>query len=189
MLTLIGAAVVLAAGCGGQTTTSILPTEVTQTPTPVALAPFSDAVKGQTIDGITCDSSERLVYHIHSHLAIFVNNVQRGIPKNIGVLFGGHATVPGGACLYWLHSHTDDGIIHVEAPIVRTFTLGDYFDVWGIPLDGTHVGPADGHLVVYVNGHQYSGDVRTIALDMHTLIQLDVGGNVAPAPFSFPLGD
>jgi hypothetical protein len=189
MLTVIAAVVVLAAGCGGPTTASTAPAEVTETPAPVALAPFSDAVRGQTIDGITCDSSEQLVYHIHAHLAIFVNSVQRGIPKNIGVLFGGRAIVPGGACLYWLHSHTDDGIIHVESPKVQTFTLGDYFDIWGIPLDSTRVGPAGGSLIVYVDGHQYSGNVRTIALDVHSLIQLDVDGNVAPAPFSFPLGD
>jgi hypothetical protein len=157
------------------------------TPTPPALAaPNGAAVTGHAIDGITCDASApQLVIHVHAHLAIFVSNATRDVPKNIGIL----ASVNGSPCTYWLHSHDDDGIMHVESPVTRSFTLGDYFDVWGVPLDSTHVGPATGTVVVYLNGQPYAGDVRAIPLASHTLVQLDVNGNVPPASYSFPAGD
>src|SRR5581483_12030445 len=31
-----------------------------------------------------------------------------------------------------LHTHEPDGIIHVESPVNRKFTLGEFFDVWGL---------------------------------------------------------
>jgi hypothetical protein len=34
----------------------------------------------------------------------------------------------------------------------------------------------------------YSGDIRAIPLNACTLVQLDVNGNVAPVPFTFPAG-
>ncbi len=36
-----------------------------------------------------------------------------------------------GGCFYWLHTHTEDGIIHIESPVQRTFTLGHFFAIWG----------------------------------------------------------
>ena len=71
----------------------------------------------------------------------------------------------------------------------RTFTLGNYFDVWGVPLDNSQVGPASGKVIAYLNGQRYTGDVRAIPLNAHNLVQLDVDADVAPAPFSFPFGD
>jgi len=37
-------------------------------------------------------------------------------------------------CLYWLHTHVADGIIHIETPGERSFTLGEFFDIWNQPL-------------------------------------------------------
>jgi hypothetical protein len=125
------------------------------------------------------------VIHVHAHLAVFVDGAARAVPKNIGIL----PSVGGSPWAYWLHSHDDDGIMHVESPVTRSFTLGNYFDVWRLPLDSSHVGPAAGAVIAYVNGHPFPGDVRSIPLTAHTLVQLDVGGNVAPAPSTFPAGD
>ena len=159
------------------------------------LAPISPSVTGQAVDGIQCLGGEQLLFHIHAHLAVYVDGAARTVPEGIGIMpprqetqSGGQAFVTGGSCYYWLHAHTPDGIIHIESPVQRTFTLGDYFDIWGIPLDGTHVGPASGTVIAYVNGQVFSGDVRTIPLGVHGLIQLDVNGNVPPAPFTFPAG-
>jgi hypothetical protein len=30
-----------------------------------------------------------------------------------------------------LHTHDTSGIIHVESPTVRSFTLGEFVDLWG----------------------------------------------------------
>jgi hypothetical protein len=143
------------------------------------LAPVSTAVAGQPVDGITCDAGEQLVFHVHAHLAVYVDGTPRTVPQGIGIT---------STCLYWLHTHTPDGIIHIEAPVQRSFMLGNFFDIWGTTLDGTHVGPAGGTVIAYVNGTRYTGDVRAIPLNAHDMVQLDVNGDVPPAPFTFPQG-
>jgi hypothetical protein len=164
-------------------------------PTGAALAPISTSVTGQTIDGIQCQAGEQLGYHIHAHLAIYVNGTARVIPEGIGIMpprteqsSSEGPFVTGGSCDYWLHAHTADGIIHIESPTQRIYTLGNWFDIWGIPLDSSHVGPATGTVIAYVNGQRYSGDLRAIPLNAHDLIQLDVNKDVAPTPFTFPAG-
>jgi hypothetical protein len=186
-MTAIGVAVAMVIACGSAAATSNSPAATGPTPAaPVLSSPAGATVTGQPIDGISCDASTpQLVIHVHAHLAVFVGGAARAIPKNIGIL----PSVGGSPCTYWLHSHDDDGIIHVESPATRSFTLGDYFDVWGTPLDSSHVGPASGAVTVYVNGQPFTGDVRGIPLAAHTMVQLDVSTNVAPVPYTFPAGD
>jgi hypothetical protein len=162
---------------------------------PPALASLDTAATGRTVDGIQCQSSEQVVYHIHSHLAVYVNGSARTVPAGIGVApprdvvqTSSGPFVDAGSCFYWLHSHTADGIIHVESPTQQTYTLGNYFDIWGQPLSTTQVASATGTVTAYVNGQRYTGNPRDIVLGSHTLIQLDVGSDVAPQPFAFPAG-
>lgn len=80
------------------------------------------------------------------------------------------------------------GIIHMEAPAKVSFTLGQFFDMWGQPLSVTQVGPATGALTAFVNGTTWTGDPRAIPLTAHDVVQLDVG---TPVPFqnhTFPEG-
>ena len=167
----------------------------TQSGSPTVLAPVDSTVGGSTTDGIQCGASESVLFHIHAHLAVYVNGQARIVPEGIGITpprqetqSGSGPFVTSGTCFYWLHSHTADGIIHIESPVQRTFTLGDYFDIWGQPLSASQVGPATGTLIAYVNGTRYNGDPRAIALTAHALVQLDVGQDVAPQPFAFPAG-
>jgi hypothetical protein len=132
------------------------------------LASASKSLDGKTIDGIQCLGSEQLKFHNHAHLSVFVNGEQRTVPAFIGI-------APDGSCLYWLHSHTPDGVIHMESPVSRTFTLGNYFDIWGQPLSSSQVGPEKGSVTAFVNGKKVTGDPRDIRLDEHANIQLDVG--------------
>ena len=51
-----------------------------------ALAAASGAAKaaaGATIDGIPCQGTEQLTYHVHAHLAMFADNVGVPVPANI----------------------------------------------------------------------------------------------------------
>ncbi len=86
-----------------------------------------------------------------------------------------------GSCFYWLHVHAYDGIIHIESPSTsQTFTLGQFFDEWGIPLSKTQVGPAKGNVTVFFTSPGsktgiYTGDPRNLPLGDHYQIQLDVG--------------
>jgi len=89
----------------------------------------------------------------------------------------------------WLHTHAADGIIHTESPVQRTYTLGDFFDLWGQPLNRSQVGPAHGRVAALFNGQVFTGSVRQIPLLAHAQIQLEVGRPlVAPQKITFPQG-
>lgn len=168
---------------------------VTPTSSSLLLAPVSTAATGAPTDGIQCQTNEQLVYHIHAHLAVYVNGVHKLIPEGVGIApprtevqTDDGPYVDTGSCFYWLHTHTNDGIIHIESPTEQSYTLGQFFDIWNQPLSSTAVGPATGTLTVYVNGQRYTGDPRAITLTAHELIQIDVGTDVPPQPFTFPVG-
>jgi hypothetical protein len=152
------------------------------------LAPESTAATGRTVDGINCDASEQVAYHIHAHLSVYVDGVLRPIPAGVGVVQPvAEQTVNGPfyaatRCYYWLHVHAQDGIIHVESPSMRSYTLGQFFAIWRQPLTAHQVGPATGTVTVFVNGQRYSGNPADITLTPHEDIQIDVGKPVvAPA--------
>jgi hypothetical protein len=156
------------------------PERVPVPPVP-ALAQPSAATAGQPVDGVSCQTSEQTVFHIHTHLTIFVNGQARQVPAGIGI--PGPAAqqtaagpfIDSGHCFYWLHTHAADGIIHIESPVHRTFTLGDFFDEWGQPLSATRVGPARGPVTAIVDHRVWLGNPRTIPLGSHENLQLEVG--------------
>jgi hypothetical protein len=158
-----------------------------------ALAP--PRTTGRTIDGIACEAGEKVAFHIHSHLTIFVNGLVREVPAAVGIAQPRAEATPqgqfigSGSCFYWLHTHAADGIIHVESPVMATYHLGQFFDIWGERLGPNDVGPATGRVTAFYNGQPWIGDVRNIPLDVHTQIQLDVGMPlVAPETIRFPTG-
>ena len=160
-----------------------------------ALASTATVASGQPVDGISCQTSEQTLFHIHAHLTVFVNGSARQIPAAVGIP-GAQATntpqgsfIETGTCFYWLHTHAADGIIHIESPVQRTFTLGNFFNIWGQPLGPDQVGPAKGHVVAIYNGQVYQGNPRDIPLNAHAQIQLEVGTPlVAPEQITFPNG-
>jgi hypothetical protein len=136
---------------------------------------------GQTVQGIRCDPIEGTAYHIHAHLSIYDHGRPVPVPEDVGrPLFAG--------CLYWLHTHTPDGIIHVESPVFRTFTLGQFFAIWGQPLSRTQAATAKlrrgEKMTVWVDGHRYTGDPRGIQIAQHLDVTIDVG-SPAPKPTPF----
>jgi hypothetical protein len=160
-----------------------------------ALAGTATVASGKTVDGISCNSSEQLVYHIHAHLTVFVDGAARQVPAAIGIPGARAENTPtgpfiaSGSCFYWLHTHAADGIIHIESPVHRTYTLGDFFDIWGQPLSAGQVGPAHGPVTALYNGRVYQGNPRDIPLEKHAQIQLEVGKPlISPASITFPSG-
>lgn len=151
--------------------------------------PFVSAVGGpftaaQPVDGVGCGPTEGQTEHIHQHLEVIVDGKTQTIPPYIGFEVNK-------GCLYWIHRHNDyPGVIHVEAPVQDTFTLGAFLDIWSVTPDTIvfqggptiHVDKALLHTietrqpsVVAVNGHPYSGDIRKIPLQVHTMITLGYG--------------
>ncbi len=134
-------------------------------------AAVADAPAGKAVDRIRCDEAEGAVLHVHQHLTIFDHGKPVPIPGDVGRPFFA-------PCLYWLHTHAADGIVHIESPVAMTFTLGNFFDVWGEPLSATRVGSVrvqPGRLVVYVNSRPVTGNPRKIELTDHADITLEAG--------------
>jgi hypothetical protein len=152
------------------------------------LAPASTAATGQTIDGIACSAKEQVAYHVHTHVSVYANGVLRALPAGVGIVHPVAQQTDEGpfygatSCYYWLHVHAPDGVIHIESPSTRNYTLGEFFDIWRQPLTTTEVGSVRGRMTIYVNGRLYRGNPRNIALSSHEDIQIDVGAPVvAPA--------
>ena len=148
------------------------------------LASAASSATGQTVDGVECNSSEQVAYHVHTHLSVYVDGVLRPVPAGIGIVSPVvHQTPEGGFdaashCYYWLHVHAQDGVIHIEPPAGHSYELGQFFDLWGQPLGPDRVGPATGRLTVWVDGRRYRGDPRSIPLGSHEDVQIDVGSPV-----------
>lgn len=121
-----------------------------------------------SVNGISCDSSEQLAYHIHAHLSIYINGQQVQVPQSIGI-------PSDSSCFYWLHTHDTSGIIHIESPKTKTYALGDFFQVWHGRFPElqypAQLSQTDGW-TVYVNGKQYNGDINSVPLNAHALITL-----------------
>jgi hypothetical protein len=151
---------------------------------------------GQRVDGIVCQTSEQVLFHIHAHLVIVVRGVAQQVPPGIGIAppYQVAATprgafVAGASCFMWLHTHAADGIVHTESPIARTYTLGDFFDIWGQPLGRRQVGPAHGRVTALFGGRVFTGNPRAIPLLAHAQIELEVGRPLlAPERITFPVG-
>jgi hypothetical protein len=150
------------------------------------LAPAATTSQGATVDGVQCAPVEQLAYHIHAHLQVYFNGHPRALPAAIGMVGPVAEQTPYGPfygaqqCYYWLHTHTSDGIIHMESPSVRIYTLGNFFDEWNQPLSRTQVAGGKGKVTAFVNDKRWTRDPRAIPLLPHVSIQLDVGSPVVP---------
>src|SRR5215469_13802570 len=140
-----------------------------------------------TIDGIGCNPMEQAVFHIHAHLDIIINGVYFLVPSQVGIPSN---------CFYWLHTHDESGIVHIEAPIQRDFTLGQFFDIWVKKLSNdqlfNYVASANNPLNVYINGTKVPDgtNYRDIKLNAHDEIAIIYGNqpSTIPTTYTFPEG-
>jgi hypothetical protein len=101
------------------------------------------AATGQTVDNISCTSGEQLTVHYHADLQIYVNGQLQTMPAGVGIVLpdgtnSPHLTSNGAtSCIYSLHTHDTSGIVHIESPDNRSYTLGNLFDIWGQQLSTT----------------------------------------------------
>jgi hypothetical protein len=140
--------------------------------------------------GLPALTQEGQVLHIHQHLDLFVNGRRVTVPANIGI-------DASGAFLSPLHTHDTTGIIHVESPTVASFSLGQFFAVWGVRLDRSCIGGscagAGKRLRAWVNGRAVNADPTRIVLDRHQEIVLAYGTPAqmpkpVPSTYRFPAG-
>lgn len=98
--------------------------------------------------------------HTHQHLDLDVDGHRVQVPALVGI--------DPAAGLAPLHVHDTSGVIHVESPVVRTYTLGQFFAVWGVRFSPTCLGGyctnPTRQLRVYVNGQPDQADPTMLAL-------------------------
>jgi hypothetical protein len=128
---------------------------------------------------------EGQVVHIHQHLDLYASGQKATVPAQVGI-------DAGGGFISDLHTHETDGILHVESPTQRSFTLGQFFAVWGLPLSADCIGSlcekGDRQLRVWVNGQEVTADPTRIVLAEHQEIVIAYGSREQvpdPLPKSF----
>lgn len=133
--------------------------------------------------GVSALGQEGTVEHIHQHLDIFVDGKHITVPALIGIYDNQYLTE--------LHTHDTSGVMHVESPTKRDFTLGQFFGVWGVRLDSNCVG---GYCKpktpwrMYVNGLNYPGDPAELVLKKHQEIAFVIGNKrpkQVPSTYNF----
>jgi hypothetical protein len=144
------------------------------------IAPASNA-QGQTsassnpinaldppVDNIPCDQGEQTAVHYHAHLTLYMNGSQVQLPAQVGI-------ASNGSCFYWLHTHDTTGVIHIESPSNRDFTLGNFFRIWGEQFPQLNYRPeldTSNGWQVYLDGKPYNGDFHNLVLKSHMVITL-----------------
>jgi hypothetical protein len=139
--------------------------------------------------GLPALSQEGTTLHIHQHLDLFVSGRRVVVPSGIGI-------DPQGLFISPLHTHDTTGVIHVESPTVRAFTLGELFGVWGVRFGNGCVGGycagGGSDLRVYANGRPVS-DPAGLELTAHQEIVVTFGTRAQlprplPSSYDFPPG-
>jgi hypothetical protein len=136
---------------------------------------------GNVVDGIQCNELEQLAYRTNAHLQVYVDGQSRALPGGIGLVDPTFSDTSRGffwtasACYYWLHTRAADGVIEVDSPTPRHYTLGDFFAIWNQPLSRHAVAGAVGRVSVIVDGHRFHGSPASVPIREHEQIELAVG--------------
>jgi hypothetical protein len=184
-------------------TTAIQPVATPATePAPWPLPPDPMALSAKA--GLGAEPAEKLTYHVHAHLDVFVNGQPQVVPAGIGIDTTNPAVqkfdLDGGAvgwglaepcttpCISPLHTHDPSGIVHTESASPTPNVLGQFFTQWGVTLNANCVGgyckPKDA-IAVYVDGKPAAGDPSAIELANGREIAIVIGPPPASIPSTF----
>jgi hypothetical protein len=135
--------------------------------------------------GLQPPGQETLVYHIHQHLDLWVDGKKVTVPQAIGININEQAQT---ASFAEIHTHNTLGIIHVETGRPVTFTLGQFFGVWGVRLTRNCIGSfkgSCGRVQWWLNGKKQTGNPEKLVLKNHEEIALVLGKPPAKIPSTF----
>ena len=123
--------------------------------------------------GLSLLGAEGSAQHIHAHLDIFIHDRRETVPADIGI--SSQDTISP------VHTHDETGVIHVESPDKNAaYTLGQFFDIWGIKFTETSIGSyandATNKLTVYDNGKIIQNPAN-LTLAAHHEIVVTYGAN------------
>lgn len=168
---------------------------------------------GSAIDSNVLCNRSSAIYHVHFFIGIIVNGQHRALADGTGMSAptADFTLEPQGiknwtestGCYYYLHTHDASGVVHVESPAnipksswetATVYTVGTYFDVWGMSLSGTNIGSMAGPVTAYVAQPKvlktdpvpktmlvkFTGNPRTIPIHSHTVVWLEIGSPTIP---------
>ncbi|NUQ99668.1 MAG: hypothetical protein HOY79_24985 [Streptomyces sp.] len=144
----------------------------------------ADATAQAKAAGLPMLGQEGQVLHIHSHLDVYVDGKQVTVPAEIGIDLVKQQISP-------LHTHDTSGVVHIESPVKRDFTLGEFMTEWNVPISMNALGPlktgGGKELHVFVNGKQLNGDPASLKLVAHDEIAIVYGtaGEKVQVPTSY----
>jgi hypothetical protein len=112
--------------------------------------------------------AEGQVLHVHQHLDLYVNGKHVSVPAGIGITLDRTAITQ-------VHTHDTSGVIHVESPTRRSFTLGEFFGEWGVWVSANRVGDEHGKVNWWLNGKKQTGNPANLDLKAHQVIVIAIG--------------
>jgi hypothetical protein len=153
--------------------------------------------------GLTPETHEFFLYHVHAHLDLFVNAKRVRVPAGIGIEihdpavrrfrdpdgtigYGGISPPCKFPCISPLHTHDDSGILHTESKRSHPNRLGQFFTEWNVRLSRRCVGGYCRNVKFYVNGKRSVGDPHAIQLTNMQEIAIVIGKPPAKIPSHFP---
>jgi hypothetical protein len=198
---------------GGATTSAATPTAAAASTVPAAATPATepapwpvpaDPMGLSQKAGLAGEPAERLQYHVHAHLDVFVNGTRVEVPAGIGIDTTNPAVASfpldsgqqgwglksecASPCISPLHTHDPSGVIHTESASPEPHVLGQFFTQWGVTLDPSCVGgyckPADA-ISLYVDGAPVTGDPDAIELADGREIAIVIGTPPPIIPSTF----
>jgi hypothetical protein len=162
-------AALAAAGCGASAPAAPAGTTIAgpglQTSQPPWKPEYAHLAQRLKTLGLPPSGDEK--FHIHSVLSIYKNGLLVALPANIGIDKAVKLESS-------LHTHDSSGIIHMEASRPFRFTLGDFFNVWGVKLGPAQIGgltgAGDDHLHFFVNGRPLTDPAAYMLRDGDSIV-------------------
>ena len=143
--------------------------QLSEAPWQAELAHLRERLK---VIGLPALFEEGTTLHAHQHLDLFIKGKTVPVPAMIGINVPERYITP-------IHTHDTTGEIHIESPTVEAFTLGQFFDIWGVRFSskciGSYCEDPQNAIKVFVNGAAAAGDPRSIRLADHQEIVIAYG--------------
>ena len=123
-------------------------------------------------------TGNEIIMHTHSGLNVTVNGKSLAVPNGVGInstLWNDHSLDKYGTerkaitfgvispAMSPLHTHDSSGIIHIESNEYRNYTLGDFLNIWGLPLGGKEIS-------LSINGNSTENYANHILNDMEEMV-------------------
>ena len=167
--------------------------------TPVGAATFAAGAtatggQGQAVQGLSCSKAvQSAPAYGYTHLNLLVDGQAVALAGGIGAVAPGAPAIADPAirevgCYYPLQTTDSSGKIRTESASAAPYTLGQFFALWGQPLDAANVAGYSGKPVkAFVRDGavltEYTGSLDALALVSGREITLQVGAAPSAIPY------